>query len=238
MLSSPVRASALLLLFTIAIGAGTAAAQEPDVDPERQPISLFAADVRGVFANYYSEPTIAPFLGVTQDNIAKRGLGVAAGANVYPLRLGRIRVGFGGELMFSRGRKTIKIKDPADPEEEIDGPTVSARLSSVLPNFSLNFGRRAGWSYVSAGLGWVKYSTQVEPDGDAPSATPAPGADEATPRTSMLHYGGGARWFAKERLAFCFDIRYYAIDPQAAAARRPVLPRKRLVMLSAGVSFR
>ena len=71
---------------SVAIGArraSSAAAQEPDTEP----IGRFAADVRVALPSYPDDPATATALGVTIDNLPSRGLGLAAGVNVYPLRV-------------------------------------------------------------------------------------------------------------------------------------------------------
>ena len=153
-----------------------------------------------------------------------RGLGLAAGVHVYPARKGRVALGIGGEWLVSRGSKTL------DPEEEggVSGPTVTTRFSALSPQVSLNFGGRDGWSYVSGGIGWVKFTTELE---DAPVAD-APG------RTRALNYGGGARWFAKEHIAFTFDLRFYRIDAQEASTGRPAYGGRRMMVFSAGMSVK
>ena len=98
----------------------------------------------------------------------------------------------------------------------------------LSPQLSLNFGSRNGWSYLSGGIGFVSFTTEREDD---------PVAD-ADGRTRSLNYGGGARWFAKEHLAFCFDLRFYRIDPQDATVGRPAYGGRRLMVFSAGVSFK
>ena len=57
-------------------------------------------------------------------------------------------------------------------------------------------------------------------------------------RTRAFNYGGGARWFAKEHLAFTFDLRFYRIDPQEAAAGRPAYDGRRIMAFSAGISLK
>jgi len=225
------RFSALGAWVLLTIGASSAAAQTSD--PDRQPIGRFVVDARGGSARYTDDPGLATFLDVTRENLAKRGLGIVFGAHVYPLRMGRyLAFGVGGEMMFSRGSKTLTIE--ADEEEEaVDGPTVTARLSAVSPQVSLNFGGRDGWSYLSGGIGWTKFSSEVTSETAAPVASV-----DGTPRTSTINYGGGARWFMKPHVAFSFDVRFYAIRPQEGTATLPSLARRRLLVLSAGVSFK
>jgi hypothetical protein len=200
------------------------------VDPDRQPIGRFAADVRGAWGTLPDDPALAAALDVTEDNLATRALGLVFGAHAYPLRLGQyVALGFGGELLFARGRNTVEVEEG---DEAVAGPTVTARFSAVSPQVSLNFGGRDGWSYVSGGFGWSKYSTKVDPVPEG-----APTGDEETPRASTINYGGGARWFMKKHLAFSLDLRFYTIRPQETSTRTP-LGRTRLIVLNAGVSFR
>ena len=57
-------------------------------------------------------------------------------------------------------------------------------------------------------------------------------------RTRAINYGGGARWFAKEHIAFTFDLRFYRIDAQEADHGRPAYGGRRLMVFSAGISVK
>jgi hypothetical protein len=57
-------------------------------------------------------------------------------------------------------------------------------------------------------------------------------------RTRMLNYGGGARWFNSPRMAFTFDLRFYAVSPREATTTVPAYPRAKFMVLSAGVGFK
>ncbi len=231
--SSARRASFLAALFLLTTEASLAAAQGPD--PDHRPIGRFVADVRGAWMTYPDDPALATFLDVPQENLATRGLALVLGGHVYPLRLGRyVAFGVGGELLFSRGSKTL-TPEPEDDgaDTPVESTTVKARLSAVSPQFSLNFGGSSGWSYLSGGIGWSTFSSELKTE---TPVTPAAG-DEA-PRPSTINYGGGARWFMKKHVAFTLDLRFYAIRPQEASPTRPSLKRLRLLTLSAGVSFK
>jgi len=211
----------LAVVMTMAIFAPGASAQEP----EKEPIGRFALDARVALPRFPEDAATATALGVTVDNLPSRGLGVAAGVNVYPARLGKVSLGVGGEwLVFSRGSKT------PDPETEggPSGPTVTTRFSVLSPQVSLNFGGRDGWSYISGGIGWASFTTERD---NAPVA-------DAVGRTRAINYGGGARWFAQEHLAFTFDLRFYRINPQDAAAGRPAYDGRRMMVFSAGISVK
>ena len=134
-------------------------------------------------------------------------------------------LGVGGEwLVFSRGSKTL------DPETDgaASGPTVTTEFSVLSPQISLNFGSRNGWSYLSGGIGWAAFTTELK---ELPVA-------DSDGRTRSINYGGGARWFAKEHLAFAFDLRFYKIDAQDATLGRPAYGGRRMMVFSAGVSMK
>ena len=193
-------------------------------EPETEPIGRFAADLRVAIPRFPSDAAIATALGVTEENLPGRGLGLSAGVHVYPVRMGKVTLGLGGELLVSRARRTL---DPAE-DGGTPGPAVSGRFSSLSPQLSLNFGSRRGWGYVSAGIGFARFT--VEND-----AAPVASSDS---RVRTINYGGGARWFAKEHLAFTFDLRFHRYDPQDAIVGRPAYPGGRMTVLSAGMSVK
>ena len=125
----------------------------------------------------------------------KRGLGLSFGAHVYPFRLGRCR-----DRMSARSssrRVAARRSKPATAGETPEGQRSTTRFSAFAPQVSLNFGTRKGWSYLSGGLGRAQFTTELQADPVA-EATSKPG----------FNYGGGARWFAAEHVAFTFDIRF------------------------------
>jgi hypothetical protein len=171
------------------------------------------------------DASTATALAVTTEHLPSHGLGLAAGLNFYPARLGKVALGVGGEwLVFSRGSKTL------DPETEgaVSGPTVTTEFSVLSPQISLNFGSRNGWSYLSGGIGWAAFTTELK---ELPVA-------DSDGRTRSINYGGGARWFAKEHLAFAFDLRFYKIDAQDATVGRPAYGGRRMMVFSAGISVK
>jgi hypothetical protein len=105
---------------------------------------------------------------------------------------------------------------------------VERRIQGTAIGVSINFGHRDGFSYVSVGQGPFLYdtSTDTRPPGDSPE------------RQSTLNYGGGARWFNSAHLAFSFDIRFYETKPVNPTPTSPGRERKRLLVLSAGISIR
>ena len=186
-------------------------------------ISRFVVDARGSLARFKQDVAVADTIGVDITNLPTRGLGVTAGAHFYPLRARRITIGIGGEVLFARDSRTIEATDTTEA-----GPEVVTRLAAISPQLSLNCGRGDGWSYLSGGPGWGRIT----------SARADEQSTETAARTRSINYGGGARWFTGPRMAFTFDLRFYAISPRIATGALPGYPRTRTMVISAGVSFR
>jgi len=198
------------------------AAQE--AQPEDLPIGRYVADVRFEFPKFKQDPGVASSIGVATENLPTRGFGLVAGAHWYPLRLGFMTLGLGGEFSKARRGKTLNTGTEAAPVEV----AVHTRFSAVSPQVSFNFGARDGWSYISGGIGWSIYTSEA-------ADKPLPDPESST---KTINYGGGARWFARKHLAFGFDVRFYAVNPQLATATRPGFPRMTLLSLSGGLSVR
>lgn len=210
-----------LLALAPLLGAG-----EADAQPTTGPIPAFVVDARGSLARFKKDPGVADGLGVQLDNLPTRGLGLTAGAHWYALRLRKITFGIGGEMLLARDSATFENSD--DSETNAVGPTVTTRLSAFAPQISFNFGRDEGWSYISGGLGSARITSER---GDVPVA-------ESAARTRMLNYGGGARWFNSPRMAFTFDVRFYAISPRPSTTTVRGYPRAKFMVLSGGVAFK
>ena len=220
-LNTMTRTRLLLLSFALVTGIAHPAVAQ---DREPEPIGRFAADARVALPNFPDNPEIATALGVTAEDLPGRGLGLSFGLHFYPARLGPVTLGIGGELVMARASRTL------DPETEggTPGPTVNGRFSALSPQVSLNFGSGRGWSYISGGLGWGMLTIERE-------AAPV---DDPDGSLQTLNYGGGARWFAKEHLAFTFDLRFHRYGAQDATAGRPAYPKGRMMIFSAGISVK
>jgi hypothetical protein len=213
--------------FVLVLVLGTVS---PAAAQQVEPIGMFVADVRGTLARFKQDGAIASFVGVTPEDLPTRGLGLALGAHLYPLRKGRVTLGIGGEILWARDSRTGEAPDPPAVPPAVPvppPPTVTTRLSSIAPHLSLNFGHGEGWSYVSGGIGLATLSAERD---DVPAAD----ADS----TRMTHYGGGARWFTSPHLAFTFDVRFYAINGRPAAGTTPEFPKSRMMVISVGASFK
>lgn len=215
-MSSVVRAGLLLVLLVMAAG--------PSFAQDRDPLPIFAADVRGFYAGLGRDPVTAADLGVEPDQLPSRGLGAVVDAHVYPLRGRSFALGIGGELLMARGR--AQQVNPATGEGV--GLVVRQRIVSMSPQLSLNFGHRDGWSYLTAGMGPLSFETYL--GDDLPS--------EAPPKKSTINMSGGARWFLNDHVAFTIDVRFYLTRPEDPIGPFPGRQRTRLLVMSAGLGFR
>jgi hypothetical protein len=186
-------------------------------------LPVFIFDVRAFYSGLGQDPITAAALGVAPTDLPNRGLGGMAGLHIYPIRSGGFAIGLGGEALLARGRS-----QPVAEDETPLGPPIEQRLRGLAASFSLNFGHREGWSYVTAGMGPLEFPTFQD------SAAPA----EPAPRLMTLNYGGGARWFITSHVAFGFDIRFYVTKPEVPFPPYPPRERNRLLIMSAGLSFK
>ncbi len=193
----------------------------------KEPIGRFAADIRGAYARHKAEPSVATDLEVDAGNLPTRTFGLVGGAHVYPLRLGKsVAIGVGANVVFTHGSKTVET-------EHTDGttttsPTVDRRFRTISPELSINFGHRNGWSYISGGM--FGRSTLYLDRADAPASN--------VPTRGTINYGGGARWFATNHVAFSVDFRWYSVDEMAAQPGLVAQPRTTLLVLSGGISLK
>lgn len=211
--------SAALILLSFAV---PAAAQQKD------PLPIFAADVRGIFARHKSEPSVATSLGVETGNLPTRSFGLLGGGQVYVLRGKKISLGLGGSVLFAGGKKTLE--PTGDDENATPSPTVRRHFRSIAPEISLNFGHRNGWSYISGGFfGQSRLYVDRE---DAPAT--------GAPLRKTLTYGAGAKWFTTNHIAFSVDVRWYSVAEMPASAASNVVqePRTTLMVLSGGIAIK
>ena len=211
---------ALLVWICLAIAAPAAAQQ-------KEPIGPFVIDVRGAFGRHKAEPSVATDLDVPPANLPTRTLGFVGAVQVYPLRSRRVTLGLGGNMVMTRGSKSLETVAEGE-EEPVDGPVVRRHFTTFSPEISLNFGHRQGWSYISGGMfGRSKLYLERE---DSPAT--------AAPYRSTINYGGGARWFTSDRIALSVDFRWYSVSEQAAEPGLVAQPRTTLLILSGGIAFR
>lgn len=195
----------------------------------REPVGPFVVDARVAMPRFKEDVSVASGIGVDSVALPTRGLGLVFGAHWYPLRSHRVALGVGGEVLLSGASETPDVEEPEDGQPPAAaGPAVNTRLSTISPQISLNFGSNRGWSYLTGGFGWAGFTTERE---NAPVSDPAS-------RPRVFNYGGGARWFAREHVAFTVDLRFYAIGAQEATTGRPAYPAETLMVFSAGLAFK
>lgn len=188
------------------------------------PIGRYVIDVRGALLKIPSSAELASPYGLAAVDLPGLGLGFDVGAHVYPVRWRGVTFGVGLDLAI--GRASAGVVEAEDGTTS--GTDVTARFTAVSPQVSLNFGSAAGWSYLSGGLGFSTLGFE----------TPTTSPTLIAPRRKTLNFGGGGRWFFRDRMAFTFDLRFYAMNPIAAETDILHSPRLRMMVFSAGVSFR
>jgi len=208
--------AAIACVCVLAAGARDARAQDPP-----PPISPFVFDLRGSTRNFPDSPDLAASRGLGASELPGRGLGFDAAAHVHLFKWKAITFGVGGQ--FTIGRAHLDASDSAGVR------AVTETLTSLNSDLSLNFGDGEGWSYLSAGPGFSIWELVADEVG--PTA-----ADEE--RLTTFNYGGGARWFARRRFGFHFDVRFYNINPGTASGAFPGSPRSRVIVVGAGVSVK
>ena len=211
------RVAPTLTLLAAALIPSTAIAQPKD------PLPTFVVDVRGVFARLGQDTTTAADLGVAATALPETAIGGAVGANYYFLKRQKMSLGVGAEGVLARA----SASGVNDQTGALEGPRIERRLQGFAGTLSLNFGHGQGWSYVSAGIGPMRFQTFA---GDLPSTAPP---FQATP-----NFGAGARWFMTNHVAFCFDLRFYQTKPLETTVEYPGRGRERLLVASVGISIK
>jgi hypothetical protein len=208
----------LIAVLLFALVAASVSAQEP---PPRIP--FVAVDLHGTVPRFPSDPTLAASRNMVLAELPGPGLGVQVGLHFYPVRWRMVTFGIGGEVTANRSRH-----DASAENANLRG--AEEKFLSAAPQLSFNFGSGHGWSYLSGGIGLSQWS--LIPDD---RVEPLPGDTE---RLKTINYGGGARWFAKQHLAFSFDVRFYAINPGSPTLQNPGSPRTTLMVIAAGISLK
>jgi hypothetical protein len=220
------------LMVAALLVAGPAAAQTPTPTPtptpqpvieplKVAPLPLFVFDVRAGFASLGQDTTTATDLNVVAADMPGRAKTIVIGAHMYLFRRGGFKLGVGAEAI--RSAASNRRLDSTGSET---GPVIQRRLEGASGQLSLNFGKGKGWSYLTVGAGPMKFETYL---------------DEAKPTragTTTLNYGGGARWSFTSHLALNVDIRLYLTRPAEPTFDAPSRARRRISLLSAGISLK
>src|SRR5688572_16320076 len=214
------------LFVVVLLMAGPAYAQT------REPLPWFVIDAHAATVGLPQTEGWVP--EVPDDTeLPGRSWGLSTGATVYPLRLGLITFGAGASVIIGKGSGeslTITEGTGSGATTRVT-PAVHTGITSVVPQVSINFGRKQGWSYLSAGLGISRVTSRADAAGSAPAVE----IPEAW--NSALNFGGGARWFMKPRLGAGFDVRFVKLGSRSATDLLPAAKRTQVWNISAGISI-
>ena len=223
------RRAVVLAVAGVLAAASMSPARRQTVAGSPEPIPRFALDLRGASVG---PPTGSGWTPVVPSaaEVPSRGVGGEVGFALYLARLKFGALGIGGTVLVGRGRIANKTDAPTTPTPAIVLPEVTTRLTSLVPQLSLNFGHRLGWSYLSAGLGRTRVRSEARIENRAASIE--------QDWTKTLNYGGGARWFVNDHLGVTFDLRWHKISIVAATATSPGAGRASLLVAGAGITFK
>jgi hypothetical protein len=220
----------LALLFVFAgsmVCAPRVGAQEPP-----PPIPRFVVDLHATVPLFPNDSQqLADSRGLTCGGnsclaeLPGRGFGGQVGVHFYLLRWRALTVGVGGEAIVARA--TSSPSPSADPSLSL--VAVEERLVSASPQLSFNFGTGHGWSYLSGGVGQSVWSLHEV-------GQPLTSSDVEPLET--VNYGGGARWFIKNHLAFSLDVHVYEIQKGTPVPPLAGSPRTKLLIVGAGISLK
>jgi hypothetical protein len=217
----------VVVMFVLALAMSAPAAAQT----ERLP--WFAVDLHG---GWVGLPTAEGWVPVVPSNtpLPGHGWGLAGGATAYPLKLGVTTLGFGVAMAAGKATSDPLTSTKGSGSAAVTVPTtttVTTQITSVLPQFSLNFGNRLGWSYLSVGYGRTKVASSSAPFGAVAGQT-VPEAWNAA-----LNFGGGAKWFMKPHLGAGFDVRFTKLSSRAATDTLPSAKRTQMLTISVGISI-
>jgi hypothetical protein len=191
----------------------------------------FALDAQGASVSLPTAEGWVPVVPATTP-LPGRAWGIAGGATVYPLKIGGMTLGFGVSMHTATGTsEAVMSAETATKPSAPTTTTVTTKITSLLPQVSINFGHKLGWSYLSAGYGKSKVASSSAAFGTAPEQT----VPEAW--NGAINFGGGARWFMKPHLGASFDVRFTKLGSRGATETLPAAKRTQLVTISVGISI-
>lgn len=221
-------------MIRITIGVAIALAVAiPSFAQEREPLPWVAIDLHAASVGLPAAEGWVPVAVIGDTPVPGRGLGASAAVTAYPFKLGIMTFGFGAAIASGKGKgEAVPITTGSGSSAvTIATPVFRTRALHVLPQVSMNFGHKLGWSYLSAGVG----TTRIDASADASPTTP----QVALPETwnQALNFGGGARWFIKRRLGAGFDVRFIKLGSRGARGDVPSARRTQMITFSAGITL-
>ncbi|MSO60962.1 MAG: hypothetical protein EXQ50_02535 [Acidobacteria bacterium] len=215
-----------MMLWVLALAAPAAA--QPS---ERLP--WFSVDLHGAWVGLPTAEGWVPVVTATTP-LPGRAWGVAGGATVYPVKLGVMTLGLGVAMHTGKSTSSALTSTTGTGSAEVTKPTtttVTTQITSLLPQLSINFGHKLGWSYLSAGYGRSKAASSAAAFGTAVAQTVPEAWNVA------INFGGGAKWFMKPHLGAGFDVRFTKLGSRGATAALPSARRTQMVTISVGISI-
>ena len=174
-----VRLQRMRVVLAIAL---LAAAASPAYAQSKDPLPTCVVDVRGLFAKLGQDTTTAADLGVAAQQLPGTAIGAAVGVNFYPLKKKKMSLGFGAEGLLARA---VAQQAANAQTGAVEGPRIERRFQGISGTVSLNFGHGQGWSYVSAGIGPLRFQTF---SGDLPAGAAAiPDDAKLRRRRALVH---------------------------------------------------
>jgi hypothetical protein len=199
----------------------------------RERLPWFAIDLHAASVGLPTAEGWIPVPVIGDTPLPGRGWGVSGGATIYPFKLGIMTLGFGASVSAGKGTGealTITTGSGTNAVPTIT-PVFRTQTFNLIPQVSINFGHKLGWSYLSAGIG----TTRLNASADATPTMPQIVLPETWNQT--LNFGGGARWFMKPRLGAGFDVRFIKLGSRAASGDIPSARRTQMITFSAGISI-
>jgi hypothetical protein len=220
----------MLRVFVFAMAVLTAA---PAFAQTNERLPWFAIDLHGASVGLPTAEGWIPLPVIGDTPLPGRGFGVSGAATVYPFKLGIFTFGFGISVTRGNGTGealTITTGSGASAVTTVT-PIFRTGILNILPQVSINFGHKLGWSYLSAGVG----PTRVNASADATATIPAMTLPDTW--NQALNFGGGARWFMRPHLGAGFDVRFVKLGSRAASGDIPAARRTQMITFSAGISI-
>jgi hypothetical protein len=200
---------------------------------EREPLPWFAIDLHAASVGLPTAEGWIPVPVIGDTPLPGRGFGASVAATAYPFKLGIMTFGFGAAIASGKGTgEALTITTGSGSTAgTIVTPVFRTRALHVVPQVSINFGHKLGWSYLSAGIG----TSRIAASADASPTTP----QVVFPDTwnQALNFGGGARWFMKRRLGAGFDVRFIKLGSRAESGDIPAARRTQMITFSAGITL-
>ena len=215
----------VVVVIALLLAAMPAAAQ-----PAKEKIPLFAIDAHAATVGLPQAEGWVPVVS-SDTELPGRNWGFGGGATIYPFRLGIITFGVGASILKGSGESLTITSGSGSTATTRVTPVVHTGVTHLIPQISINFGHKLGWSYLSAGYG----RSRVTSSADAVGTTPAQIVPEAW--NPAINFGGGAKWFMKPHLGASFDARWVKLSSRSADGTLPSAKRTQMWNISAGISI-